>query len=197
MFLDCRISGNQEDSLITVLLRFKQGDEEGDAIRLKEPALVTLDDEPFQSDSSGMTGFFYECQKPLSVFEGDHEIAITATNGKTYREKFSFKPLVLLDSLIQVNAADSLVLHFSGLDKVDYIRMVMTDTSFPGKGINRLSLVINGRLVIYKEELNGLKRGPIQMEITKESDVELQNGTKGGGRISIQYAIRRELVLEY
>ena len=195
LFMDCRISGNQEDSLITVLLQFKQDDEEGDATRLQELSGVTLDGELFKTDSSRMTGFYYEIQKPLKTFTGGHEIVFSAANGKTYREKFSFQPFALLDSLMNIRYGDSLVLHFSGLEKEDYIRIVMADTSFPGRGINRVDTAKNGRIVISSLEMARLVPGPVQAIFARETEKPMEISTKAGGRLSIIYTFKKEFEL--
>jgi hypothetical protein len=86
-------------------------------------------------------------------------------------------------------------LQFEGLEKEDYLLVLMTDTSFPGKGINRVETIRNGRLIISPAELQQLTPGPVQILFTRERERPLQNGTNSGGRLAITYRLSREFIL--
>jgi hypothetical protein len=82
------------------------------------------------------------------------------------------------------------------MDGPDYIRVLMTDTSFTGEGINRLDTVYKDGLInIRKDEMDDLVNGPVQLELIREVDREVRNGTNEGGRIVITYSLRREFFL--
>ncbi len=195
IFLDYQVTGNEEEDSVTVLLHFRNSDIEGEAFRLDKPSEVRLDGESLAYDSSKMTGFYYEVRKSLGSFAGKHNIVFTDTKGDSYREDFSFQAFSLVNPPAELNFNDSLVLQFSGLEKEDYLLVLMTDTSFPGRGINRVETIRNGKLVIAPGELKQLAPGPVQIMFTREFERPLENGTKSGGRLAITYRLGREFIL--
>lgn len=195
IFLDYQVTGNEEEDSVTVLLHFRNSDIEGEAFRLDKPSEVRLDGESLAYDSSKMTGFYYEVRKSLGSFAGKHNIVFTDTKGDSYREDFSFQAFSLVNPPTELNFNDSLVLQFSGLEKEDYLLVLMTDTSFPGRGINRVETIRNGKLVIAPGELKQLAPGPVQIMFTREFERPLENGTKSGGRLAITYRLGREFIL--
>ena len=78
----------------------------------------------------------------------------------------------------------------------DYVRVLLTDTSFESEDINWLDTVKNGRVVISKENLKKVVNGPVQLEFIKEVDNPVKNGTKEGGRLSFSYGLKREFILK-
>lgn len=196
IFLDYQVTGSEEEDSVTILLHFRNGDLEGDAFRLDKPSEVSLDGEILFFDSSKMTGYYYEIRRSLGAFTGKHNIVFTDIQGNTYREEFSFQPFSLINSPAELNFGDSLGLQFAGLEKEDYLLILMTDTSFPGRGINRVDTIKNGKLVIPPDELKQLTPGPVQIMFTREFERPLENGTKSGGRLAITYRISREFILQ-
>lgn len=196
IFLDYQVTGNEDEDSVTVLLHFRNSDIEGEAFRLDKPSEVRLDGESLAYDSSKMTGYYYEKRKSLGSFSGDHSIVFTDINGKTYREDFSFRPFKLVNPPNEINSSDTLALQFDGLEKEDYLLVLMTDTSFPGQGINRVDEIRNGLLVITPGELKQLTPGPVQIIFTREFERPLENGTKSGGRLAITYRLSREFILQ-
>lgn len=196
IYFDYQVAGSEEDDSITLLFQFRNGDIEGEAFRLDEPSKVTLDGDVLAYDSSKMTGYYYEIRKPSAVFAGEHNIVFTDINGRSYREDFTFRQIGLVDTLGEISAKDSIFLHFSGLEKEDYMLVLMTDTTFPGRGINRVDTIINGKLVIPPYELNQLAPGPVQIMFTREFEKPLENATKSGGRLLITYRLVREFILK-
>lgn len=196
IYFDYRVNGNEEDSLITVLLHFRQGDEEGDAFKLPDPASVMLDGQVVAGDSSKMGGYYYEVQLPLSSFSGHHKILFTGLNGKKYEEEFDFQPISIIRPAGNMLRNDSIVFEFAGLKPEDYLRVLMTDTTFPGPGINRLDTVRNGLLIIPAVDVSALVPGPVQIMFTREFEKPLENVTKSGGRLLITYRLTREFILK-
>ncbi len=196
IFLDYQVTGNAEEDSVTILLHFRDGDIEGRAFRLDKPSGVTLDGEVLAFDSSKMTGYYYEIRKPLAAFTGKHNIVFTDIQGNTYREDFSFQPFSLINPPAELKFSDSVGLQFEGLGKEDYLLVLMTDTSFPGKGINRVDTIRDGNLVISPDELKQLAPGPVQIMFTREFERPLDNGTESGGRLAITYRISREFILQ-
>ena len=134
---------------------------------IEKPAKVELDDELVPVDSSKMNGAFYEIQKPVKEFGGDHVITFTGSNEKQYLEKFSFHPFQLKTPLPEVVKRGELMLEVGSLDSESLVRVILTDTLFASEGINRMDTIKNGQIFITKEELKSLVNGPIQLELIR------------------------------
>lgn len=196
IFFDYQVRGEEGNDYITVLLQFRFGGENGGTLLLEKPSKAELDGELIPEDSSKMTGTFYEIQKPVELLTGKHSIVFTDIDKKKYKEEFSFQPVTLATVIPDTIRRDDLVFEFKGLEPQDYVRLLLTDTSFTGDGINRLDIVRNGRLIISKKDLENLVNGPVQLEFIREYERPVRNGTtEGGGRISVSYSLKREFIL--
>ena len=196
IYFDYQITGEEGNDNLTIMLRYRDGDKEGDAISIGDPGRVELDGETLIADSSKLTGTFYELHKPIDAFAGKHSIVFTGTDKKKYKEEFNFQPIVLLTTLTDTIQRGDLVFEFEGLEPEDYLRVVLTDTSFDNKEINRLDTVINGKLTISQSDLENLASGPLHLEFIREYKRRVKNGTKEGGRLLITYGLKREFFLK-
>ena len=196
IYFDYKVWGEEGNENITVLLQYRFAGPNGTTLLLKDPSRVELDGELIQVDSSTMTGAYYEMIKPVEAFMGSHNIVFTDINGKKHTENFSFYPLTLSKMIPAELKRNDLVFELNGLDSIDYVRVLMLDTTFESKGINRVDTVRNGKLVINKEHLMNLVNGPIHLELNKEVERPLMESTKEGGRISITYGLKRDFVLK-
>ena len=193
VYFDYQITGKEGDDNLTVLLQYRDGGQDGDAVSMGK---VILDGELLPADSAKMSGIFYELHKPIAEFAGKHSIVFTDINKKEYKEDFSFQPIFLLTPVTDTAQRSDLVFEFEGLEAKDFIRVVMTDTSFANNGINRVEAVSNGRLVITKDDLETLANGPVQLEFIREYEKPVKNGTDEGGRLLITYSLKREFFLK-
>ncbi len=196
LFADYKISGEEGYNQLTVLARFYPGDNSDESVLLNPPAKLELDGELFPVDSATMTGAFYELNKPVTGFSGKHTITYTGVNSRPYQEEFNFEPLILRTEIPAVMRRGDIYFDLSGVEPGDRVRILMTDTSFVNEGISRLDTVNNGRLKISAEALKNLANGPIQLELVKEIDRPVKNGTIKGGRLRILYRLRRSFTLE-
>lgn len=196
IYFDYKIWGEEGSDNLTVMLQYRFAGKNGTTLLLDEPSKVELDGEVLKADSSKITGVFYEVQKPVASFSGKHTITFTAGNNKQYRESFNFQPISLVNPVPAAIQRGDLVFVFKGLTNEDYVRVLMTDTSYLSEEINRVDTVRNGRLIITKEDLMTLTNGPIHLEIIKENEWPVKNGTREGGRISISYGLKREFNLK-
>ena len=196
IYFDYKIWGEEGNDNLTLKLQYRFAGENGTTLLLDEPSKVELDGEILKADSSKLTGVFYEVQKPVASFQGKHTITFTAGNKKQYKESFNFEPISLANPVPATIQRGNLVFEFNGLSREDNVRVLMTDTSYLSEEINRVDTVTNGRLIISKEELIALSNGPVHLEITKEYERPVKNGTREGGRLSISYGLKREFVLE-
>lgn len=196
IYFDYKIWGEEAGDNLTVKLQYRFGGENGTTLTIEEPAKVELDDELIPGDSSKMTGAFYEIQKPIKEFAGEHTITFTYNNEKQYREKFRFQPLQLKTSVPGVVKRGPMLLEVDGLEGEGLVRVILTDTLFTSEGINRMDTIKNRQIIITAEDLESLVNGPIQLELIKEEERPVKNGTREGGRISISYGLKREFILE-
>ena len=195
IYFDYKIWGEEGYDSLTVRLQYRNGGRNGASLLVNEPGKVELDGESLRADSSKMTGVYYEVQKPVAGFRGKHTITFTVNNRKQYQEVFDFQPVSLSGPVpLRIKRGD-LVFRFDGLSPEDNIRVLMTDTSYLSEEINRVDSVRNGRLVITEEELTGLSSGPVYLEITKEYERPVRNGTRKRGRLSVSYGLKREFIL--
>lgn len=195
IFFDYKVWGEEGNDSVTITLQFRYGGQYGPTIALEEPAFVALDGERLSVDSSSITGPIYQVSKPVQTFTGKHNIVFSDLNGKKYNVAFRFSPFTLQTTLPDSIPVKRLDLTFRGLDKEDYVRVLLTDTSYLGEGINRVDTILYNKLMIYREDLMRLSPGPVQMEFIKEAESEIENATAAGGIITVTYTIRREFYL--
>lgn len=195
IYFDYKIWGEEGNDNLTVKLQYRFAGENGTTLLLDGPGKVELDGEILKADSSKLTGVFYEIEKPVASFSGRHTITFTDGNNKQYKEVFLFEPITLTNPVPATIQRGDLVFEFNGLSDDDNVRVLMTDTSYLSEEINRVDTVKNGRLIISKEELMALTNGPVHLEITKEIERSVKNGTPEGGKISISYGLKREFIL--
>ena len=196
IYFDYKIWGDEGTDDITVMLQFRFGGANGTTLVLEDPSKVELDGVAIKADSSKMTGAFYEVIKPVKEFAGKHNIVFTDNNNRQYREEFSFQPIRLRTTVPAIIKRGDLVFELNGLNPEDYVRVLLTDTSFASNGINRVDTVRNGRVVINKSDLDSLINGAIHLELYKEDEKPVKNGTAEGGQLSITYGLKREFVLK-
>lgn len=196
VYFDYEVWAEEGKEDVTINLQYRMGGPNGTTLVLNEPSQVILDKEKLQLDSAKFSGAYYEVQKPLGNFSGNHTIVFTDFNKKEYKEEFEFVPFSLNPDMPEVISRGDLVFHFSGLDPVDYIRVSLTDTSFTSDDINDVDTVRNGRLVITADRLSTLKNGPINLQFIKEQERLLKNTSAEGGKLSITYGLKREFDLK-
>ena len=195
VFFDYKIWGEEEKDEVTINLQYRMGGPNGTTLVLEDPSKVLLDGETIPADSARFSGAYYEVQKHLSSFSGKHIIVFIDVNGKEYAEEFEFIPFSLNPDVPETLQRGDLVFNFHGLEPIDYIRVLMTDTSFTSDDINEIDTVRNGRLVITAERLSTLSNGPINLQFYKEVEKTVKSSTKEGGSWFMSYGIKREFVL--
>lgn len=195
VFFDYEIWSEEGRENVTVNLQYRMGGPNGTTLILDKPSKVLLDGEELTVDSANLSGAYYEAQKPLTAFAGKHTITFIDLNKKEYKEEFVFTPFIIDPDVPAVLTRGDLVFDLKGLNPVDYIRVVITDTSFESHDINDVDTVKNGRLVLLAERLSVLKSGPVNLQFYKELEKPVKNGTKEGGKLSVTYGLKREFEL--
>lgn len=195
VYFDYQVWAEEGKDDATINLQYRMGGKNGTTLVLDEPSKVSLDSEQLNVDSATLTGAYYEVQRPIVSFTGKHTITFTDLNKKEYKEEFEFTPFTLEPDVPATVVRGDLVFNFKGLDPIDYLSVILTDTSFTSKDINDIDTVKNGRLVITADRLSALTNGPINLQFIRELDKPVKNGTKEGGRLYISYGLKREFEL--
>ena len=196
IYFDYKVWGDEGNDDMTVMLLYRFAGKNGTTLVLDEPSKVELDGQEIKVDSSKMTGAFYEVIKPLKDFIGKHDIVFTNLDNKQYKEEFDFKPISLRTKVPAEIKRSDLAFDLDGLEPVDYVRILLTDTSFASDDINWIDTVKNGRVIITKEDLKRVVNGPVHLELYREFDRPVKNSTREGGRFSFTYGLKREFVLK-
>src|SRR5689334_14194408 len=82
LFMHYKISGEEDKETVTCLVQFKEGGVEGEGRLLPPKEKIELDGEPLLSDSARISGIYYEIDKPVEGFAGQHSLVFTGLNGK-------------------------------------------------------------------------------------------------------------------
>jgi len=191
-YFDYTIVGDEDNNEVTVKLQYRSG---GRTWLIPQPGKVELDGEVMVADSSRRNGYWYEANKPLDEFEGRHQIVFT-DEGKTYKEVFDFNLMSLKTEIPGVVYRDDLVFEFNGLSNGDHIRVLLTDTGFYTRGIDRIDTVLNGQIMISRYDLDNVKDGPVTIEFYRETEQDLAEATERGGRLAMIFGLRREFELK-
>jgi len=196
VFFDYRIWADESREDVTVNLQYRMGGKNGTTLVLDEPSKVLFDGEQLQPDSAKVTGAYYEIQRPFSSFAGKHTITFTDLNKKEYKEEFEFIPFTLEPNVPAIMNRGDLVFTFKGLDSIDHLNVILTDTSFKSADINDIDSIKNGKLIISANRLSALINGPINLQFYKEVVRPLKSSTKEGGKLYISYGLKREFELK-
>ena len=144
-----------------------------------------------------MGGVYYEARYLAQGFEGLHQIEYKDGVGKVYVDTFSF-PFFSLRSAglpATVSRTKGLELEIDGLKEKDELHVMLTDTSFYGRGIDRLDTLKEGKMVFTQQDLDKLKNGPVHLEFYREKELGLNQTSRQGGRLYLSYNLSREFVL--
>jgi hypothetical protein len=191
-YFDYTVVGDEENNEVTIKLQYRS---DGRTWLIPHPGKVELDGEVMVADSSRRNGYWYEINKPLDEFEGQHQIVFT-NKGKTYKEVFDFNLMSLETEIPPVVYRDDLVFEFNGLSDGDPIRVLLTDTGFYSRGIDRIDTVLDGKIMISRYDLVNVKDGPVTIEFYRDTEQELTEATERGGRLAMIFGLRREFELK-
>lgn len=195
VYFDYTITAEEGGPYATCMFQYKKGGLDGNAINIA-PGKVQLDGEVLEGDSAGLSGYYYEIQKPIDSFSGKHTIVFTGPGDEQYREEFDFTPFTLAEELPQRIARKPFLIRLKNFPRSRTpLRLLLLDTAFESQGFNDIVPVVNGEIAITQQILNTLKTGPINLELYMEKELPLQQHDPAGGRLSITYGLKREFEL--
>ena len=195
IYREYKIRGEEGKEALTIRMQFRRGGKNGTTLVLNSPAKVELDGEALQADSVGKIGSFYEVQKRLDEFTGEHSITLLDEKGILHQQPFEFIPFSITE-LPPTLSREDLNFELDGLEDGESIHIILTDTSFSSNDINEIDTVRNGKLELPKEKLSTLVNGPISLQFIRNKKELFREGGKRTGHITITYSLRREFLLE-
>lgn len=195
IYFDYVAWGDEESGNISVKLQFRAGGPNEEAVLLLAPSGVMLDNQPLAADSTRFTGPYYEFISPATEFTGNHIIVFTDNQNRQYNTRFTFPVLKFKTEPPAIIGRKDLLLELEGLDPGGHIRVILTDTSYYGRGIEKIDTIDNKPLIITQQDLRDLKNGPVYMELFREEDRKLEQTMKSGGRFYLSYSLTRSLML--
>jgi hypothetical protein len=195
IYLDFIAWGDEESGNITVKLQFRAGGPNQQSVVLQAPSQVMLDSLVLEPDSTKFTGPYYELITPAAEFGGTHTIVFTDNQNKEYRTRFEFPVMRFTTEPPAIIGRNDLLLELEGLSSGGQVRVLMTDTSYYGRGIEKVDSIDGEPLSISRQDLYNLKSGPIYMELFREEDKALEETMRAGGRFYLSYSLARSLVL--
>ncbi|MFL5741364.1 MAG: hypothetical protein ACJ75B_14165 [Flavisolibacter sp.] len=191
-FLEYSVSGTEDDENVHCRFRFLKGGPEGNAAPLPPNARLTLDGMALQADSAGLSGVFYEADRPLDSFRGKHAIVFTDADHHNFRDEFVFSSFEL-DDLDSAVARHPFLIQLKNFDsRYARVHLVMVDTSFRTNDVNEIMNISNGMVPVTGSMLSRLKNGPIDLEIYR---VEEHGLKKANGKLTISYGLQRQFEL--
>lgn len=195
IYFDYAVSGEEERNEVTCLLQFRNGGPEGPTLIMEKPAKVELDGKEIEADSTAITGAYYEVQIPLENFIGQHTITVTDVNNKRYTETFRYTSFSLAEELPDAVQRGDVTLRLQGVQNADQLQLIITDTAYATDDVIATLPVQNGRVVINQQLWEAVSNGPVIVQITKQEERPVSNGTQAGGRLTLSYSLRREFEL--
>jgi hypothetical protein len=195
IYFDYNITAEEGNENVTCVFQYKAYDAEGKAINI-EPGKVELDNQQLPSDSTRLSGFFYEVQKPVDSFAGKHTVVFNNPGNRKYKSEFEFSPFVLAEELPEKINRKPFIIYLKNFPATEKkVRLLLLDTVFSNTGFNDLVPVVDGKVHFDESILKTIKPGPINLELYMEQEVPLKQTTKAGGKISITYGLKREFEL--
>lgn len=194
VYTDYQVVAEEGRESVTIRAQFRAGGPNGRALTLAPPASVALDGEPLQGDSVGKVGTFYEVQRRVDEFGGDHRIDFRDEKGNLASTGFDFLPFTLAPLPPSLERGD-LEFQISGLKEGAPVHIILTDTSFASNDINSIDTIRGGKLLIAQKRLLNLRTGPALLQLITEREEPIRRNGKRVGKLTRSYSLEREFLL--
>jgi hypothetical protein len=182
---------NENDDKVELHAQFRFGGRNGTTLVLNGPSGISLDGQAIRVDSSDFGGAFYDTERPVARFAGNHRFVFTDINGKKYENGFVFEPFRLVNPPAKAPRSQPLALYFDGstLRNGDAIELnaINTDSAF---SITHSITGENYTALIPAENLQKQKGSQLSLSITLRRSLPLQQSTAEGGEMQLHYQLR-------
>ena len=195
IYLDYQVWGEEGKEYVTVLIRFFENSNFKKPIALPAPGFVEMDGQVLTADSSAMAGYFYEIQYHVDDFNGLHKIIVADARGNQASEEFEFSSFSLLEEPGIIRKREDLRLPIQGLKEGELVRVIMIDTVFSTRDINRLDTLKNNEILIERLALRDVSSGPVSLLLFKEEEEQVYASELYGGKKMVTFGLKRELEL--
>jgi hypothetical protein len=195
LFLDYRITAEEGNDSVSVLISFHEDNFYGAVVAIDNPGYVMLDGVRISPDNSSITGPFYPAFRAVKSFKGRHSILYVSSDGIKVEQSFSFQPFSIVNPLPDTISKQEFTLGLAGVNSGDMVRVLMTDTTFPGEGVERIDSAFGKKVTITAADLSKLEAGPVQLELSRETRSNISSKEAITGICSIVFTIRREIFI--
>lgn len=196
LYFDYKVWSDEENVAATAVLRYRKDGKTGNTILIRNPGKVEFDGHIVHPDSSKMNGFYYEVRIPKENLNKKHSIVFTHPDQRQFKEEFSLPVISLKTEIPKIVRRKDLVLRIDGIKSGEAARVILTDTAFYSRDIDKTDTIRQGRITLTQRDLENLKNGPVYLEIFKEVERPLKETTRAGGRFSLSYGLKREFELK-
>lgn len=194
LFLDYQVTGEEGADQVSVLVQFRERNSYGPTVELRQGAGIELDGNKLDFNKETRNGPIYIASRSLNEFKGSHQLIYTDSKGRKWRQDLIFSVFSLSGDSTLNRPIDSagFVLTIRAEPAFNKIRVLLTDTSYAGKEIDKTLLVKRNQIHITKNDLKGLKSGPVQLELVAEKHHILERKGQANGALHVAYTLRRE-----
>ncbi|MBX9852014.1 MAG: hypothetical protein K2X86_09675 [Cytophagaceae bacterium] len=160
----------------------------GDHIELSPPAQLTFNGKPFNKDNSVFTGAEYSLN--ISEFPEEMVWEWTDNNGKKYTNKAKMTPIKLKDKIFTPGRNQDLIIEWEGAPvQQDEKVMVTIEGDINGKSETdtKSTSTVGDTYISFGYEMIKQYDGNLSVEISRQGNIPVQEGTEAGGNIMWRY----------
>ncbi len=196
LYLDYQITGEEGAEQVSVLVQFRERNSYGPTVELMQGSNIQLDGKALEFNEQTRNGPIYVASKSLNEFKGNHQLIFTDSKGQKYIQDFIFSVFTIAGDSVLKRAIDSagIVLAVKAIPPIKNIRILMTDTSYAGKEVDKILAINKDQVQIKKKDMTGLKGGPIQLEMIAEYHRIMGGKGQLRGGVNVAYTLRREFI---
>ena len=194
LFFHYEVSGDEELGFMTIKLQYLKDGEQGNPVSLDEQQ-VKFDGAFLTEQRTKRGGPYYEVSLPLDSFSGRHVVEFMYADDQPLRDEFEFSLFSLAAPIPDTVYRGNLEIPLKGLKDGARVHILLTDTSFYSKGIDRVDTVESGRVTLSGNDLKEVSNGPVQLELYQEEEQPVNKGKIHGGLLNFSYGIKRSFEL--
>lgn len=198
LFHDYQITGEEGADQVSILVQFRERNSYGPTVELIEGSGIELDGIPLELNKETRSGPVYVASRSVNEFDGSHQLVFTDSRGKKWKQELVFSMFNLVDSNLFKRPVDSagFEIVINAVWPVKRLRVLMTDTSYAGKEVDKKQVLTQNKLTITRADLTGLKPGPVQLELVSEYQRIMEGKARLRGALNVAYTVRREFLWE-